>query len=66
VAIEGFYEVWPRGKPFQKFVPLQITFGDAIYPPPETNASEAAYEELTAEVKARVVAMREQLRAHAL
>jgi long-chain acyl-CoA synthetase len=65
VAIEGFYEVWPRGKPFQKFAPLQITFGDAIYPPPEANASEAAYEELTAELKARIVAMREQLRAHA-
>ena len=24
VAIEGFHEAWPRGKPFQKFAPLEI------------------------------------------
>lgn len=62
VAIEGFHEAWPRGKPFQKFAPLQITFGDPIYPPPETQASEAAYERLTAELKTRVVGMWNQLR----
>ena len=44
VAIEGFHDAWPRGKPFQKFAPLQIQFGDPIYPPPEAEASEAAYE----------------------
>jgi long-chain acyl-CoA synthetase len=62
VAIEGFYEAWPRGRPFQKFAPLQITFGDPIYPPPEAEASEAAYEKLTAELKARVVGMWNELR----
>ena len=62
VAIEGFHEAWPRGKPFQKFAPLQITFGDPIYPPPETQASEAAYERLTAELKTRVVGMWNELR----
>ena len=61
VAIEGFYDVWPRGKPFQKFAPLRIKIGDPIFPPPEAEASEAAYENLIAELKARVVAMREQL-----
>jgi len=66
LAIEGFYEAWPRGKPFQKFAPLQLAFGDAIYPPPEVEASEAAYEQLTAKLKARVVKMWEQLRAHPL
>jgi long-chain acyl-CoA synthetase len=55
VAIEGFYEAWPRGKPFQRFAPLQIAFCVPILPPPEAEASEAAYEKLTAEVKARVV-----------
>jgi 1-acyl-sn-glycerol-3-phosphate acyltransferase len=64
VAIEGFYEVWPRGKKFfQKFAPVRMKFGDPIYPPPESEASEATYERLTAELRARVVAMWEELRA---
>ncbi|HUE50833.1 MAG TPA: AMP-binding protein [Terriglobales bacterium] len=64
VAIEGFYEVWPRGKKFfQKFAPVRMRFGDPIYPPPESEASEATYERLTAELRARVLAMWEELRA---
>ena len=62
VAIEGFYEAWPRNKPFHGFTPLKMVFGDPILPPPESEASEGAYENLTAEVKARVVAMWEELR----
>jgi long-chain acyl-CoA synthetase len=62
VAIEGFYDAWPRNKPFQKFVPLKMVFGDPIIPPPESEASEAAYEKLTAQLKARVVEMWEGLR----
>lgn len=62
VAIEGFYEAWPRGKYFfQKLTRLSIKFGDPIYPPAEEQASESAYEALTAELKARVVAMWQQL-----
>jgi long-chain acyl-CoA synthetase len=63
VAIEGFYEAWPRNKPFQKFAPLKMVFGDPIIPPPESEASEAAYEKLTAQLKARVVEMWEGLRS---
>jgi long-chain acyl-CoA synthetase len=62
VAIEGFYEAWPRNKQFQGFKPLKIVFGDPIIPPPESEASEAAYEKLTAGLKARVVKMWEELR----
>lgn len=63
VAIEGFFEVWPRGKNFfQKVAPLQMQFGPAILPPPEAEASEAAYEKLTAELKGRVVEMWNRLR----
>jgi long-chain acyl-CoA synthetase len=62
VAIEGFYEAWPRNKAFQGFTPLKIEFGEPIIPPPESEASEAAYEKLTAELKARVVEMWEGLR----
>jgi long-chain acyl-CoA synthetase len=62
VAIEGFYEAWPRSKPFQKFAPLKMVFGDPIIPPPESEASEAAYEELTSKLKTRVVSMWQELR----
>jgi len=62
VAIEGFYDAWPRNKPFQRFAPLQMVFGDPIFPPPESAASEQAYEKLTADVKSRIVAMWEKLR----
>jgi 1-acyl-sn-glycerol-3-phosphate acyltransferase len=62
VAIEGFYEVWPRHKRFQGFKPVKMVFGDPIMPPPESAASEEAYEKLTAELKSRVVAMWEGLR----
>jgi len=62
VAIEGFYEVWPRNKPFQGFKPLKIKLGNPILPPPESEASEEAYEKLTAELKTRVVTMWDDLR----
>ncbi len=62
IAIEGFYDAWPRNQSFQKFAPLKMTFGDPICPPAEAEASEAAYEKLTAEVKARIVAMWNDLR----
>jgi long-chain acyl-CoA synthetase len=62
VAIEGFYQAWPRGKPFQKFAPLHIIFGDPIRPPADATPSEATYEKLTAELRARVVEMWEGLR----
>jgi 1-acyl-sn-glycerol-3-phosphate acyltransferase len=61
VAIEGFHDAWPRGKAFQKFVPLKVVFGDPIYPPAEGEASEAAYAQLTAELKRRIVEMWEGL-----
>jgi long-chain acyl-CoA synthetase len=62
VAIEGFYEVWPRKQAFRGFLPLKIAIGDPISPPPESEVSEAAYEKLTADLKARIVGMWEGLR----
>jgi long-chain acyl-CoA synthetase len=62
IAIEGFDEAWPRGKRFQKFTPLKIVFGDPIYPPPESEASEEAYGRLIGKVKERVVTMWQELR----
>jgi long-chain acyl-CoA synthetase len=66
VAIEGFYEAWPRGKTFiQKFASLKMTFGKPIFPPPESEASEDAYAKLTADLKSKIVAMWEDLRQNA-
>src|ERR1017187_2296997 len=62
IAIEGFYEFWPRHKKFPKFTDLQLAFGKPIQPPPPNEASEAAYEQLTSELKTRVVAMWQELR----
>jgi long-chain acyl-CoA synthetase len=63
VAIDGFYDAWPRGKTFiQKFAPLKVTFGKPIFPPPESEACEDAYAKLTAELKAKIVEMWEDLR----
>ena len=36
VAIEGFYDAWPRNRPFQGFKPLKMVIGDPIMPPPES------------------------------
>jgi long-chain acyl-CoA synthetase len=62
VAIEGFYDSWPRHQKFPKLANLRLVFGKPIVPPPVSEASEAAYEKLTAELKARVVTMWEELR----
>ena len=62
VAIEGFYEAWPRHKRFPKFHDLEIVFGAPIQPPPLSDASEASYQQFTDELKSRVVAMWEELR----
>ena len=62
IAIEGFYEFWPRHKKFPQFTDLQLAFGKPIQPPPLSEASEAAYEQLTSELKTRVVAMWQELR----
>src|SRR5215470_3806115 len=62
IAIDGFYDAWPRGKRFQKFAPLKMTFGDPVYPPLESQASEEAYAALIAKVKDRVVEMWKEMR----
>jgi len=62
IAIEGFYDAWPRHKKYPTFTPLEMTIGKPILPPPATEASEAAYDSLTTEVKASVALMWEGLR----
>ncbi|HEY7353094.1 MAG TPA: AMP-binding protein, partial [Terriglobales bacterium] len=62
IAIDGVFDAWPRGKPFQKFAPLKLKLGKPILPPAESSASEEAYAKLTAELKEKVVGMWEELR----
>jgi long-chain acyl-CoA synthetase len=62
VAVEGFYDAWPRNRAFQGFKPLKMVFGDPMLPPPESEASEASYEKFTADLKKRIVEMWEGLR----
>jgi long-chain acyl-CoA synthetase len=65
IAIDGFYEAWPRGKRFQKFSQLKMKFGEPIYPPPQSEASEEAYGQFIDRVKQTVVAMWKELRGEA-
>jgi 1-acyl-sn-glycerol-3-phosphate acyltransferase len=62
IAVDGMYDAWPRGKRFQKFAPIKMKIGKPIMPPPEAEASEEVYATLTADLKARVVGMWEELR----
>ena len=63
IAIDGLYQSWPRGKPFQRFAPIKMKISKPLEPPPEATASEEAYAKLTEELKTRVVEMWEELRA---
>ena len=63
VALEGFYEAWPRGQEFKGFSRLQVKFLDPVYPlPPEPNP-EQQYAQLNTKIRERVVAGYEELRA---
>ncbi len=62
VAIEGFYEAWPRHQKFPQFTDLKLVFGKPILPPPVTVASEAEYTKLTDTLKTTVAGMWEELR----
>jgi len=57
VAIDGFFDAWPRGKSFQGFAPLRIEFGDPIPPPAMTGEPEKIYAQHIARVRERVVEM---------
>jgi long-chain acyl-CoA synthetase len=58
IAIEGFYDAWPRGKPFfQKFTSkFSMAFGPPI-PPPDGEPTELLATQMMATVRAKVVEM---------
>ncbi|MGA9352647.1 MAG: AMP-binding protein [Terriglobales bacterium] len=61
IAIDGFYEMWPRHKKFPKPSRLEMTIGKPMLPPAESEASEETYERFTGELKANVAVMWEEL-----
>ena len=61
VAMDGFWETWPRGKSFQKFARLKIAIGDPIIPPAQVDDPEKTYVQVMGEVRARVMRMWTQL-----
>jgi long-chain acyl-CoA synthetase len=63
VALDGFYEAWPRKKKFQKFTRTRIVIGDPILPPATTASSEKTYEILTQDLRSRVMKMWNELHA---
>jgi long-chain acyl-CoA synthetase len=62
VALEGFYDSWPRSKKFPRLSRLRVQFGDPILPPATMKNPEETYKKITEDVRARVVEMWEGLR----
>src|SRR5260370_19481806 len=57
VALEGFYDSWPRHKKFPRLARLKVQFGQAIHPPESAAHAEEAYQQLTATLRSRVTEM---------
>src|SRR5215471_15686373 len=62
VALEGFFEAWPRSRAFPRLSKLRVRFGAPIPPPATAEHSEATYKQITEELRACVVEMWEGLR----
>ena len=62
IAIEGFYQAWPRQNRYPKVADLKLVFGKPIQPPPVSEAGEQAYDRVTNELKAKVTEMWQDLR----
>lgn len=62
VALEGFYDSWPRGKRFPRLAKLRVQFGDPIFPPDTMTNPEETYKQITEELRSRVVEMWEPMR----
>ena len=63
VALEGFYEAWPRGEKFRGLSSLQVRFLDPVYPPPLNPNPESQYAAMITEVRNRVATAYDNLYA---
>ncbi len=62
VALEGFFEAWPRGEKFRGLSKLKVRFLDPVYPPALSPNPEAQYAAMTEEIRRRVVEAYDELR----
>jgi long-chain acyl-CoA synthetase len=67
VALEGFYDAWPRHKKFPRRAKLRVCFGEAIAPPPADSVTsrrspEEIYRQVTERLRSSVVEMWESMR----
>lgn len=62
VALEGFFDSWPRSRRFPRLARLRVRFGDPILPPSSMENPEETYKQLTEELRNQVVQMWEGLR----
>jgi long-chain acyl-CoA synthetase len=62
VALEGFFEAWPRGEKFRGLSKLKVRFLEPVYPPALGSNPESQYTEMTAKIRNRVVEAYEELR----
>jgi long-chain acyl-CoA synthetase len=62
VALEGFYDAWPRSKRFPRLAKLRVQFGDPVFPPETITNPEETYKQITEELRSRVTEMWEQMR----
>ena len=62
VALEGFYDSWPRGRRFPRLTRLQVRFGDPILPPETMTNPEETYRQITEELRSSVTEMWEEMR----
>jgi long-chain acyl-CoA synthetase len=62
VALEGFFEAWPRGEKFCGLSKLKVRFLDPVNPPALGANPESQYAEMTTEIRHRIVDAYEELR----
>jgi long-chain acyl-CoA synthetase len=62
VAIEGFYEAWPRNRKLPRLAKLRVRFGDPVEPPATIQNPEETYKDMTEKLRTRIVGMWEALR----
>lgn len=69
VALDGVFDVWPRGRPPQRLGQVRMRFGALLSPPPREDAqaagedAEQVYAGLTDRLRRTVVEMVEELKA---
>jgi len=62
VALEGFYEAWPRNRKLPRRAKLRIRFGDPVEPLDSIHNPDDKYKEMTDRLRTRIVGMWEAMR----